>query len=509
MIAPRLPRLFLAMMAVAAASGVVLAVLRIASLLPADGVPFQGYTSGDEQASLYAVWRWVQGLPVHTSRFEPPFNGVFFNWLFYVLYGSLTGAVLKAAALPDAWLPTVARVITMVGAGLAGLAAYGAMTATGVVDGRRRRIAAVLAVLLACGPLMGYWLVTVRPDVWALALEIVAAGLFLRLFPRRPLAAVAVAALFCYLAWAFKQANVATLGGIGLFLLARRNWRGVLLLPALMAALWGATLALGSPQYVKSVLFAGFPLFYELSSLVRTLGNMGVKTLGLWGAATAILAALAADRRVRIALWRDDGVALGLCGSLVALGVMGLASLQTGAGENYFFSLAFHLALTTVAGMAVLGEVAERWYVRAAAAGAAGWAAVAVATGLALGGVVGTTDLRYMHTAFTAWKACLDPMPRPVFVDNVYMSLPWMTPATEPFVLSFLYRVERDMGKPFAGDGIGGLVARGHFATIAVPAPEAPAAIDSANLDGYGVAKSCQGLQVLLRRDLMKGEGSP
>ena len=38
----------------------------------------------------------------------------------------------------------------------------------------------VLAVLLSFGPLGGFWVVTARPDIWALALEVTGALLFLR-----------------------------------------------------------------------------------------------------------------------------------------------------------------------------------------------------------------------------------------------------------------------------------------------------------------------------------------
>jgi hypothetical protein len=86
-------------------------------------------------------------------------------------------------------------------------------------------------------------------------------------------------------------------------------------------------------------------------------------------------------------------------------------------------------------------------------------------------------------------------------VDHPYLSLPWMTPGTEPFVLSYTYTIERAMGRRYERDGIGGLIRDGHFAAVAVPGEAPPAAIDGASLNGYGlVPGACEGMSVFLRK---------
>ena len=89
----------------------------------------------------------------------------------------------------------------------------------------------MLAVLVIAG------FYTEQINVLALA----SAAFFLGLYPRRPLVAVLAAAACAYLAWSFKQSNVFLAGGVGLFLLARRDWVRLGILCAVMTTACGAT----------------------------------------------------------------------------------------------------------------------------------------------------------------------------------------------------------------------------------------------------------------------------
>ena len=86
--------------------------------------PLQSVTSGDEQASLLAIWKVVHGQTVYTDRFRAPFTLYSYNWLFAQVYGAVVGVVSAALRLGDAWLPTIARLVTFSGACWIGVAAY-------------------------------------------------------------------------------------------------------------------------------------------------------------------------------------------------------------------------------------------------------------------------------------------------------------------------------------------------------------------------------------------------
>lgn len=465
--------------------------------------PLQLFTSGDEQSSLLALWRYVNDFDIYTDRHAEPFANIGYNWLFYQAYGAVAGALQALFGLEDAWLPTLGRWFTLVGAAVIGFAAYVAFRH--MTRGSDRLLPAALAVFVAVGPLVGFWAITVRPDVWAAAFEVIGAALFLRLYPRRRGPAIIAAVVCAYLAWTFKQSNVFLAGGVGLFLLARRDWPAITGLVSGLGVLWAATLFLGPEQYRQNILFTDFPLIFTIERLGRNLVNFVIKSGPSLFAVAVFIAAVAASGDIRRALWRNDAALFAVAGSLAAaLSIP--ASAQTGASESYYFTLSFFLALLALTGMEVLAGTGTRAADRIRSAMAAGWATVVVALFLVFGGVTGVINLRPYHVHYMEVKRCLDGLPRPVYVHERYLSLPWMTPNNTPYVLAHIYEAERALGATYEHGGIGGLISASRFAAIAVPGFEAPRELDGARLDGYIQAPSaCRNFIILVRR---AGDGS-
>lgn len=455
-------------------------------------------TSGAEWESLLPLWRKAHGAAAYLDRHAPPFNSAHYNWLFYELFGTVPGRLMALLGWGDAWLPTVARHVSILGMAVG--VWFGWRTLRAAAPAYGGMVTLALAVLVAVGPVVGWWGLTARPDLLAMTFEIVAVAAFLALVERRPVAAALAAALFCYLAWSLKQINVTAAGGIGLTLLYRRQWRAAFVLAGASVAAWVTTFAVGEAQFVRNLLFSGYPIVYVFERLLRNLGNLTVKILPIL-LPLAVLAPLW-FRHWRVMLARPHGQ-LGLFGSLVA-GVLTIpTSAHTGAAENYYFTLVFFLALLLSATLAELAPGQER---RPRLAMAVGWVASVVLSLLVLSGKVGVTDLRAEDALYRRMQTCLAPVPRPLFVDVRYMALPWMTPGPEPYyVLSFVYDDERKLGRAFEGGGIGGRIERGEFAALAFHAAQAPESYDGALLSGYVplADNPCDdiSLKILLRAD--------
>lgn len=497
------PRLIVTLALAATGASAVLAFLRLYYNI-SFVEPLQYFSSGDEQSSLLAIWRAAMGLSPYTDRYSPPFALASYNWLYYQAYAIVFRMASAAFSFGDPWLPTVGRLVTVGGALVAGIFSWLLLSAAAGAGRTARMLAACFAVLIAVGPLVGFWLITVRPDIWAFALEIVGLWIFARFYPEKRLSAVGAFAILFYAAWAFKQTAVLVGGGVGLFLLFRRDWRMAFLLAGTMLVLWSLTFLLAGAEYRNALLFSNVPLEYEAFNGLLNLARWAVKFAPGAVAAAVMVFLVAVNAGARRVFLRNLHIQIGLTGLAVSLALAFPASMQTGASDNYFFQAALFSAYLTVSGFAVL-EKEKNALLRLGAG--AGLAALTLAVGLVLGGVIGIKDMRPLHRAHMAIKSCLDELPRPLFVGDVYLSLPWMTPGTEPFVLSFFYNRERALGRPFEGDGIGGRIAAGRFAALAFwedkisVGSDGVRRFDGASLEGYQRRpESCMGLVVWLRK---------
>ncbi|MDA1024286.1 MAG: hypothetical protein O2817_13245, partial [Proteobacteria bacterium] len=443
--------------------------------------PLQLLTSGAEYESLYAIWKHVHGLTVYADHTRIPFAGSFYNWFYYVFYGEITKAVLSVLSLNDAWLPTITRLITATGM------VYGTwITARlflefpGAGDDNLKRLGLAFAVLIFFGPMMGFFGIATQPDIWGFAFDVTSIYLFLRFYERQPLIGICLFWLFAYLAWSFKQIFVFSTGTVGLFLLLRRDWKmlGTLIILSVLA--WGATLAIGTPQYVKNIVtFGGVTVSLAWSQLFRNLGNAGIKFLPLLLGLAGIGVAMARSNR-RLGLigdavssitskTPDTHFGLALLGSIVTSILVIPASAKLGAAENYYFLLSFFLSLLLLSALAKISKNGA-WQVTVSLPLSIGWLLHGLAVCLVLGGATGILSTRPQHVSMSSVSKCLmkKKLPGSVFIGHTYLSLPWMVPAEHHFVVQTNYRWDKPGGVEMEGGGIGGLIDQGYFATIVI-----------------------------------------
>jgi hypothetical protein len=461
--------------------------------------PLQVISSGDEESSLFALWKFLQGEPIYKSRFAEPFSNIGYNWLFYQAYGAAAKAGLQALSLDAAWIPTLGRCLTLAGSLVIALVCHRLFARLLPLPGAG---AAALAfgIFLGAGPLIGFWAVTVRPDIWGFALEVSAIAVFLRFYPSRKWLALAGFVALAYASWSFRQTNVFAIGAVGLFFLLRRQWVMAGALTAAMIGLWALTLAAGSEAYRSAMLFLNYPLVPSVSHGLQILaGNVALKS----PPTLFLLAGLALSLAAKPALIRQalgsDAVLLALCGTLASGAISLPTSMHTGASENYFFLFSFYLCLLALALLGELARLNPASLSLALGFGGAGWLVLAFSVGLVLAGFQGSLGLRGQHADTKAIMACSERLPRPLFIDSPTHSLPWITPGTTPYVLSYIFKQERQMGRAFEHDGIGGLIAKGKFATLILG--KSVESFDGAALDGFEKAAiDCAGLYVYVRK---------
>ena len=467
--------------------------------------PLQVVTSGWEQESLVALWEWMRGGQVYVDALAIPYRWSIYNWLFYHAYGVAAGWALDALALADAWLPTAARLITLTGAAVLTAAVWVSCAVLARPSAPAgRALVPAFALLVAAGPLAGFWALTARPDVWALALEAWAVVLFWSLWPRRRLAAVLGFAALAYLAWAFKQTNLAAAGAVALFLLVRREGRLLAVLTAVLGTAWIATLAIGGPAYVASVTLARDVPQWSAAHGVEVMVRSAAKSVPALAGASAVALILVRSGGVLRALAADDRLLFAALGGVTAMGLALATVGRVGSAENYFLPAAYFLSLVAMAGLASPTLDGRRRVLLAVLAGA--WLVQATAVALVLAGVTGVISVRDQDRIVAANKACLDSLPRPLFIADHTLALPWLNVGTPPFVTGFAYERARAAGLPFAAGGIGGLIGGGQFAALALP-PDVGTSYDGGSLELYQRREAgCPGFAVFLRRPASAGK---
>ncbi len=446
--------------------------------------PLQVPTAGSVGESLHCIWKWVHGQPVYTPLTQIPYSSAYFNWLHYWLYGGFCRLGMSVLGLDDAWIPTIAIVLT-IALSLGGVALAAALFLRTMPRVRRSAWhAAILGIVLFGGPMALGWNLSARPDVGALLMECLGVWLALIATQKADEACLgwALSGLAFAAAWSMRVINVGCFAGVLVWLLAQKRWKASAALGVPFTLVVTGTWGVGGAVWRENALLGNAPsplgLHFALVTVMRSMAK----------APLALLATAVAGICWRRRCWRLRRVE-GFWSVLMA-GTFALAlatSFKEGSDQNYWFS--FHLAS--------LGLVASLWGRTPAGpeAGAALRPGAAVALCLLLAGVVqagyAAGRFRVVDTAangrLAVLKHTLERLPGPVYVcGGFYDNLPWITGHLPPFVCAWTYPQLRERGVTFERDGLRGLIGEGYFGTVVCPLKiPVETAIDGASLEGY------------------------
>lgn len=477
--------LFLNLAALMAGLLVLLRLLHIFSF----NEPQHVITSGFEEESLLALFKMTQGMPVYTDPHQLPFAASYFNWFYYGLYGTITTFILQLFHLSDVWIPTIGRLITFFFATLGFFITYRIF-----LQKTANVFACSLSALLWYGPLVGYWAMTVRPDIVGLLFDVCALGCFLRYFNQNRTKAVLLAALFCYLSWSCKQINVIMPGAIGLYLLCHRRWAALMLFSGLLISLYALSFALMPDNARHMLFFVNTAIPLSISVFVGNAVVFMKKALPIVFLLAVLVVKALIDPTYRRSLQQSDVIQLSLCGLITWSLILLPASSKVGSAENYYFIAFFFLLLFVAQALCLLLKPSRLVTYGAALAG--------ILYVGSIGNVIlqnRTQTLTLQHQSMTKLQDCISRLPQPLFVINHYGALPWMNPSPEPFVLAYNYWTDRQAEIPFEHNGIGGLIQEGYFNALILPLPITDE-FDGASLQAFVRQESCEGYAVFTRK---------
>jgi hypothetical protein len=429
--------------------------------------PLQLLTSGCEEESLFAIWKWIHGQAVYANPEHIPFAASYFNWLFYMTYGAITKGVLMGAGLQDDWISQVGKWISLCGAVVLGVAVFRLLRLLRKDDDMNlRRIGRWLplgiALYVAFSPHAGFWIITTRPDVWALALEVLALGSYVRSLRSGGRGDLAWFILFAYAAWAFKQVNVTVAAACILHSVLRRKFRLAAILGAALGASFVLTLVLagGTCRYMllKSQMNMGFHVRLGATNLASALAKSTLAWIP-WAVGLAeIVRRLVAGR----ASAENSPLPVLYLSALTALIFYLPLACKDGAADNYFLPFSV-LAMIAWAGTFLTNPTR----VLAVTVSIGALLCVTLCL-LVLAGKRGRLNCCEDHQRLMIIKPYLARLPKPTLAWSGSASLPWINPNDENhFVLGCAYwTIPRAR---LEGGGVEGLIASGRFAVVVDP----------------------------------------
>lgn len=431
-------------------------------------------TTGSEDEALFSIWKLTQGLPVYADPRLIPFANSPYNWGFYTLYGSISAAALRILHLDSVWLPTICRILTLT----IGMAGCGLFFLALRESGNARSfwpayLLPAWSLLVITQPLSGFWLITTRPDIGAVILELAGLLLVLRYLRKPQCFTILFAALALYAAWSFKQTSISVLVGTSATLFLLNQWRALMLLIGTFGSLVAITLWAGGPLYRYCLLGTQthFPLVISLGmeNFTGALLKMPFTALALIGIPWLVF-----KQRGDIRTMTSKPAKLAcLLTALNALLFESIIASKAGASDYYLLPLSIWATLWLIMS-------ADRFTPRFLNLGliTASWLMI-FGISLVFLGKHGTYDRRDQHPRYAALAEKLAALPGPIFVTSNYGNLPWVQPHAPYFVISGFPGASREHG------GWEGLEKEGYFGTIATAANDPYHHLTAAQLPLY------------------------
>jgi hypothetical protein len=366
-------------------------------------------TTGGESLMVYSIWKGMRGYAIYEWPLIKPFSLSLYNYLFYFAYVKL----LRLAGWWDAEILTFGRMITAAFAALGAIAQWKLVQAKLGSTGHKYWCLALCFGLWFSTSFVRWWAITIRPDIPAAALVMLALLCLGRIEGTK---GAIFAGIFFYLAWSFKQSVGLVAASSILYLFVTRRRSAFALFGFVLAEIV-ITVFLGTAAYRYSIFIApgvvsSFTFFNALNSLKQPLA-VGCY---VWIPLGLLLARP----------WRRnfDVKDLLRASAIVSFGGGIIAMTKGGGGDNYLFE-AFIAAATFL--LIETFENPVRPVVTLFLALGCIQPAIQIGSQLLHVGSFGTVQIadsrEFRRAQLTQQRVAL--LPKPMFTTDEVFSLPW------------------------------------------------------------------------------------
>jgi hypothetical protein len=400
-----------AALAVAAVLTIVLCAARARSVAGDTG---WAQTTGYEAGTVNLVYRQANGIRPYGDLDADPTPGIF-NALFYTVYGAVARPLRTDPVSMLRALRLFSLAIAVTASCILSLEIARVLRASGETATHARIAAGAVATTIVLGPFVGWWALTVRPDIAVLAAEAAALAAARRALDARRHTVAWAAVIAVAVAWGFKQNALSV--WFALFALAPApRWRNRAALVAALVALFAVFLAYEGRHYFTH-------------AALMAVGGPKVGLQYLWSPLTLALVVggpcLLLPFLELPAAWRRSAASRFTAVVFVLSLVVGCAQLlRAGASRNYLTTCFLAGGLLLVDGIRDSASW-PRWRRFATAAGALYLAALPAAY-LVAPDRAGRITIDAVDEASTRVRiAAMHEAPGPRYVEDNMDALPW------------------------------------------------------------------------------------
>lgn len=429
--------------------------------------PMHIITSGYEEESLYAIWKYTHSQPVYFDPHKIPYAASYFNWLFYYSYGTAISLLQAVFHFSDEWVPQAGRYLTLLGCIFGAIISFKIINSVNEGHAKKLLTASVI-ISFFFGYLTGFWAFSVRPDIWATSLELAGLYAFILYFRNSNKTFLILSAFIFYLSWSFKQNFVGVAMGCFLFLLARKKFADAAILAIIPTGLVLVTLLLGTEDYIYLLLKS--QLKQQGAAVSVGLYNFKlafIKSFNITG--TSVLFSVLVlikykPKTILKKIYLNDTMLLFVFAGGVSFVLFALSSAKLGASDNYYFSPFAVLMLALIYAFDKTGIERIKGFFLACIS----ITLVYIYLGLlVISGKQGIVSHRLVSEKYYAIKEVISMCSKPVYVEgDNNANLPWINPGAPNFVLATTYYVLKNDRNKLEEKGIEGLMEKGYFETI-------------------------------------------
>jgi hypothetical protein len=462
------------MFGIAAILALVVTALRLANIWQFGGLVT---TTGGEESCIYSVWKLVNGFPLYEDPRVAPFSITLYNYLFYWVYA--VGGLVSGGSGQELLLAGRLTSLSIAAVGAAGQYCLVCNLWPSLATQRLKFAVCCAVILVWFGPLVGWWTLSFRPDLLALAMTTWGCWSYSRYLSSRRVVFLVACGLLFFAGWAAKQSVVALAAGTFLHVLGQRDrFRGIafMILPFVLLAV--ASLLIGGQEYRMNVIWGPSINDYAVQRMLRTalLAFAAVPFAWLVGPALTLAARpdLSSGLQKGVAQPEKLSFLLLLCLASIALALV--TSAKDGSSQNQWLESV--LAMSSW-GLYVLGTFGP---FRSFAVSTVNVSLAPTIMLLALqalfpgglGGIFSWTTLRVGAEEASSRLMAADIVqnaPRPLFTTDHVLSLPWhSTDGRHPAsVLDPVYYNQAKQDGVLAGDGVVGQIHRQEFRSLWLP----------------------------------------